>query len=243
MCGRYAAAAAQDTLVEEFRVDAVVAPPPAPSYNIAPTDPVPAIWMRPTTGGDGHETCQRQLTALRWGLVPSWSKTSSAGARLINARRETLPEKPSFRRALAVRRCLLPALGYYEWQPVAEQGSGRVIKQPSFLRPADGGLLVMAGLYEFWRDPHPEDVDEPWVRTCTIITTTAADNIGMIHDRMPVTLDRSQWEGWLSPDVDSAQAVAILSSAPQGTLAAHRVGQRVNKVGNDGPDLIEPLGE
>ncbi len=240
VCGRYAAAAAQDTLVEEFRIDAVVGPLPAPSYNIAPTDQVPAIWTRPVAGSS-PATYQRQLTALRWGLVPSWAKAPDHGARLINARLETVGEKPSFRRAVAVRRCLLPAIGYYEWYPVTDSRTGKARKQPVFLRPADGRLLVMAGLYEFWKDRTAQETDQEWVRTCTIITTRASDSIGRIHERMPVTIGGDDWDAWLSPDVDAREALALVNASPITELDAYDVAPLVNRVGTDGAELIEPL--
>lgn len=234
MCGRYAAAAHQDELVEEFRIDAVVGPLPPANHNVAPTDPVPAVWTRPRADGSGFE---RQLTTLRWGLVPSWSKTGTGGARLINARRETVAEKPSFRRALAVRRCLLPAVGYYEWYPASSDG-GRLRKQPVFLRPA-AGPFVMAGLYEFWRDPeHPAD---EWLRTCTIITTQAADSIGHVHDRMPVRVPAERWDAWLDPGIDGPTALGLLTGDPGADMLAYDVRPLVNRVGTNGPELIEPL--
>jgi putative SOS response-associated peptidase YedK len=234
VCGRYAAAAQQDELVEEFRIDAVVGPLPPASYNIAPTDPVPAVWTRPRADGAGFE---RQLTTLRWGLVPSWSRTGTGGARLINARLETVAEKPSFRRALGVRRCLLPALGYYEWYPVADEG-GAPRKQPVFLRP-EAGPLVMAGLYEFWRDP--EGPADEWLRTCTIITTRATDSIGHVHERMPVRVPAGRWDTWLDPGVDGPAALGLLGDHPGTDMVAFDVRPLVNRVGTNGPELIEPL--
>lgn len=240
VCGRYAAAAAQDTLVEEFRIDAVVGPLPPASHNIAPTDLVPAVWSRPVAGSEGLAR-QRQLTSLRWGLVPSWAKSARGAARLINARLETVSEKPSFRRALSVRRCLLPATGYYEWYPVVDEATGRVRKQPVFLRPDDDGLFVMAGLYEFWRDPSQVGTDQEWLRTCTIITTRASDNHGRVHDRMPVTVPDRAWDAWLSPQMSAQAALALVSAEPDTPLRVDAVSPRVNTVGTDGPDLIEPL--
>jgi len=169
MCGRYAVSADVDELTEIFEIDEVAGPLPGPDYNVAPTDPVPAIMERDRADGR-----RRVLAEVRWGLVPSWSKDATGAARLINARVETLAEKPAFRRAFAARRCLLPADGYYEWYQLPDSKT----KQPYFIRPAEGGLLVMAGLYEFWKAP-----DGTWLATTTVITTAAADEVGHIHDR------------------------------------------------------------
>jgi putative SOS response-associated peptidase YedK len=165
MCGRFAASAGVDEYVEVFGVDEVV-DSPAPSFNFAPTDPIPAIVER--VDRESGATV-RKLVTPRWGLVPSWSKDAAGAARMINARVETVASKPAFRSAFGARRCLIPADGYYEWvtRPATGLG-GKAVKQPFFLRPADGGLLVMAGLYEFWRTPAGE-----WLTTATIITATA----------------------------------------------------------------------
>lgn len=240
VCGRYAAAAAQDTLVEEFRIDEIAGPLPPAKYNLAPTDEVPAVWERPVK--PGPESGQRQLTALKWGLVPSWSKDAKSGARMINARRETVATKPAFRRALAVRRCLLPAIGYYEWYTSAQTDAwGRPRKHPFFIRPVDGSLFVMAGLYEFWRDEAAIGTRDEWLRTCTIITMTASDSLGHIHDRMPVTVPRANWDAWLDRGVGAEQALGLLSDDPGSCLTAYAVSSLVNRVVNDGPELIEPV--
>ena len=236
MCGRYAASADQDQLVEEFEIDQVLAPPQAPSWNIAPTDDVPAVVAR-LPGDDG--TPVRKLVTLRWGLVPSWAKNSRGGARLINARFETVAEKPSFRKAFANRRCLLPADGYFEWY------AGGARKQPYFIHRADGGLLVMAGIYEFWRDPNrPQGDPQAWVSTCSIITTTATEALGHIHDRMPMIIGQEAWGDWLDPRLtDPHTALALAQVTDADHLTAHRVGAAVGNVRNNGPELVQPLGE
>ena len=141
---------------------------------------------------------------MRWGLVPSWAKDPSIGSRLINARMETVTEKPAFRRAFAKRRCLLPADGYYEWY-----GAERGKKQPFYITRRDGRPLAMAGLYEFWRAPDadPEDRDA-WLVTCTVLTTTAEDDVGRIHDRMPLMVPPDRWAEWLDPANDDTDAAA-----------------------------------
>src|SRR3954447_9397703 len=165
MCGRYASTRSPQELAPLFQVPDVPAKETlAPNWNVAPTNDVWAVLERtPRNDKDDIAAAKRELRPLRWGLVPSWAKDVSIGARLINARVETVHEKPAFRRAFARRRCLLPADGYYEWR-VAEDGG----KQPFYIRPSGGGVLAMAGLYEMWRPA--EDADE-WLLTCTVITT------------------------------------------------------------------------
>jgi putative SOS response-associated peptidase YedK len=177
----------------------------------------------------------RQLRVVRWGLVPSWAKDPSIGSRLINARVETLAEKPAFRRALASRRCLVPADGYFEWEKI-----DRKTKQPYFIRPADGGVLAMAGLYEFWKDP-TRAADDPlrWLCTCTVITTTAEDQVGKIHDRMPMLIEQERWAEWLDPRITYAAGLLVPASAKH--LEAYPVSPSVNDVRNNGPELIDPL--
>ncbi|MDT4937096.1 MAG: hypothetical protein QOG80_767, partial [Pseudonocardiales bacterium] len=181
MCGRYVNVATTSDLVEEFDVEDVVDEGEVPpSWNVAPTDPVRGVVRRPPHGDKDGEP-ERQLRTLRWGLVPSWSKDRKVGAKMINARIETVTTKPAFAKAAAKRRCLLPSLGYYEWQHT-DQG-----KVPWFLHDPDRRLLAMAGLYEFWRDSSLADDDpDAWLLTCTVITQPATDLLGYIHDRTPV---------------------------------------------------------
>ena len=163
MCGRYAASRDPDDLVEEFEVDRPPERRLDPDYNVAPTKPVYAVLERVPRDQPGA-AAERLLAVVRWGLVPSWAKDPGIGSRLINARVETVAEKPAFRRAFARRRCLLPADGYYEWytpeDPAAPRGKGgRPLKQPFFITSGDGSSLAMAGLYELWRDPSRDDGD------------------------------------------------------------------------------------
>ncbi|MEA4944121.1 MAG: SOS response-associated peptidase [Propionicimonas sp.] len=232
MCGRYASSASNDLLAELFEVEESVGPLPEPSWNVAPTDAVPAVVERPAAGTG---ELVRKLVALRWGLVPSWSKDPGNGARMINARFETVAEKPAFRRAFAARRCLLPADGYYEWYTSTELDSrGKPVKQPFFIHPSDGGLLAMAGLYEFWKSPAGE-----WLASCTVITTQAADALGRIHDRMPMVVPPDAWGDWLDPrfGADPRGLLAV----PGAGLEAHLVSRAVNNVANNTPDLVLPV--
>ncbi len=178
---------------------------------------------------------------MRWGLVPYWAKDPAIGSRMINARAETVAEKPAFRRAFAKRRCLLPADGFYEWQQIADGGGKR--KQPYYIYRADGGVLAFAGLYELWRDRSvPEDHDGGWLWTATIITTQAQDEVGRIHDRMPMVIDPSRWQDWLDPGhTDVADLGRLLVPAMSGGLTSHPVSTAVNNVRNNGPQLTDVL--
>jgi putative SOS response-associated peptidase YedK len=238
MCGRYASARRRIELLEEFSVQRdQVDKPLQPDYNVAPTKPVYSVLTRRT-----ETEAVRELRIVRWGLVPYWAKDIAIGSRLINARAETVSEKPAFRRAFAKRRCLLPADGYYEWQPSAGGGKGTP-KQPYFIHRADGQPLAFAGLYELWRDKErPDDDPAAWLWSATIITTSAPDELGRIHDRMPMIIDPARWTDWLDPDsTDPNHLRALLVPAAASKLASYPVSTAVNSVRNNGPDLIEPV--
>lgn len=243
MCGRFVSARKRLELLEEFGVqrDQVAASPgpePDADYNVAPTRRIFAVLERP---GHQGEPQARELRVVRWGLVPSWAKEASIGGKLINARAETVAVKPSFRRAFAKRRCILPADGYYEWQAVQEAGSKR--KQPYFIYRTDGGILAFAGVYELWRDESvPSDHERAWLWTAAIITTQATDDVGQIHDRMPMVITPDHWADWLDPDrTEPGQLQAAMVPAMAGGLTSHPVSVAVNSVRNNGPDLIRPL--
>ncbi len=241
MCGRYASSRTPEDLVEEFDVlESRVPQPLAADYNVAPTKEVYAVVERPPSS-ESPEPPQRQLRVLTWGLVPSWAKDPSIGNRMINARMETVAEKPAYKRAFAKRRCLLPADGYFEWYPTEEQtAAGKPRKQPFFIRPQDHGVLAMAGLYEIWRDPTRSDDDPDRFRwTCTVITTQAEDAVGHIHDRMPLMVERDRWAAWLDPRVGGD--VDLLVPAAPGRLEAYPVSTLVSNVRNNGPELLDPL--
>jgi putative SOS response-associated peptidase YedK len=241
MCGRYASSRRPEDLIEEFEVvESRVPAPLAADYNVAPTKEVYAVVERPPTG-DSPELPERQLRVLTWGLVPSWAKDPAIGNRMINARMETVAEKPAFKRAFAVRRCLLPADGYFEWYPTTQTNAkGKPVKQPYFIRPRDHGVLAMAGLYEIWRDPsRPDDAPDRFRWTCTVLTTEAEDSLGHIHDRMPLMVERERWGEWLDPRV--AGHLSLLVPAAPGALEAYPVAPLVSNVRNNGPELVEPL--
>ena len=237
MCGRYAASRSPDDLVEEFELVELPEEVVPASYNVAPTDPVYAVVER-SPRGEPDAAAVRQLRTVRWGLVPSWAKDTSIGSRLINARVETVADKPAFRKAFAKRRALLPADGYFEWY-----GEERGKKQPFFICPADGGVLAMAGLYEFWRDPDKtEDDPDAWLTTCTVITTSAPDDLGRIHDRTPMLVEKARYAEWLDPSVGDLDALkSLLVPAAPGLLSAFPVSKEVGNVRNNGAHLIEPV--
>ena len=227
MCGRYVAALDPAALVAEFEVIS----PPVESlpvdYNVAPTKRVYVV-----VDSQNSDTAGNALKVAHWGLVPSWAKDRSMASRMINARVETVADKPSFRSAFSKRRCLIPANGYYEWS-----GSP---KQPIYIHAADGAPLAMAGLYEWWRDPRVEEPDPAaWLLTCTIITTAAKGDISRIHDRMPVLIARDDRSGWLDHAIGGELALAqTTASVP---LASYPVSTAVNKVSNNGPALFSAL--
>jgi putative SOS response-associated peptidase YedK len=251
VCGRYASSRSDAQLVEDYAVDSVVGPEVGPSWNVAPTQQVRAVVEREPRGDDGEDGGgdaaagpQRQLRTLRWGLVPSWAKEPGIGSRMINARVETVTEKPAYKRAAARRRCLVPADGYFEWErrPAAD-GSGKEVKVPHFLHAADGGPLTFAGLYELWKDPAAEGED-PWLWTVTVITTQAQDEAGRIHDRSPVVLPPDFQGDWLDPSLTDLELVRqVLDAVPPPRLATHEVGRAVGSPRVNGPQLVLPLEE
>jgi putative SOS response-associated peptidase YedK len=262
MCGRYAASREPQELTDLFGVR-VWNPEEAapPDWNVAPTKNVHVILDRPVRDS-GSQAPVRQMRTLRWGLVPSWAKAPDGGPPLINARAETVHEKPSFKRALTARRCLVPADGYFEWvtgaeeRALEEKGRGkRARKQPYFVTPADGSVFAMAGLYEFWRDRTlPDDHPRAWWATCAVITTAAETtdlagyrgtgprSLADIHPRMPLMLGPDRWDAWLDPaTTDPADLLPLLAPPTPGLLRAYPVATAVSNVRNNGPELVAEL--
>lgn len=222
MCGRFTLFAPGDVLAAMFGVDK--APSLAPRYNIAPSQPVAAARVSPEGGN-------RELAHIRWGLLPSWAKDPSASAPMINARAETVSEKPSFRSAFRRRRCLVPADGFYEWG----RTPGR--KQPYYIRFRDGRPFSIASLWERWEGPDGSVLD-----SCALITTAANDAVSPIHDRMPVILGPKDYDLWLDPAVEAKEALLpLLRAFPAEEMAAFPVGLRVNNPKIDIPACIELL--
>jgi putative SOS response-associated peptidase YedK len=255
LCGRYASARSRIELLEEFAVERDrVDEPLKPDYNVAPTKPVYAVMTRtplaerkpnpqdtqqdPQQRGNGSGPA-RELRVVRWGLVPSWAKDISIGSRMINARAETVSEKPAYKNAFARRRCLLPADGYYEWQ--RPPAGTKAPKQPYFICRPDHAPLAFAGIYELWRDRSmPGDDPAAWLWTAAVITTTAPDELGEIHDRMPMVIDRASWADWLDPvNTDAADVRALLAPAAAHGLISYPVSLAVNSVRNNGPELVK----
>lgn len=259
MCGRYAASARPDELVEAFDVEedhtgetarsvlATPQDPPAgtPDWNMAPSKQAPVVLTRRPRDEGEQAAPVRQLRLLTWGLVPSWSKDVKVGLRMVNARAESVLGKGAFAKAALSRRCIVPAAGWYEWQasPVATDAKGKPRKQPFFIRRADGEPVGFAGLYEFWRDRSlPDDDPEAWLTSFTIITTEADPGLDRIHDRQPLVLEREQWPDWLDPDARDPEAVRrLLGFSASGRFVAHPVGRAVGAVRNNGPGLVEPV--
>jgi putative SOS response-associated peptidase YedK len=226
MCGRFVSMSDPEGIMRFFTIDDRQADDLPPSWNVAPTDEVYAVAEH-----DGR----RVLVAFRWGLVPRWAKDRRIGARMINARAETAAEKSAFREALARRRCLIPADGFYEW--TRDAGGGR---QPHLIHHAGGTPLAFAGLWETWRDRAAPE--QPPLRSCTILTTAAQGSIAALHDRMPVVLPADRWDAWLDRALDDAQeAAALLDPLDPDLLRHHPVSPEVNDVRNDHAGLIEPL--
>lgn len=235
MCGRYASARSDDELAHRFHVSELVGDELGPSWNVAPTQDVRAVLERVEA-----DRPVRQLRTLRWGLVPSWAKDAKIGSRMINARVETITDKPAFRRAAAKRRLIVPMDGYYEWQ-APESGKGR--KTPYYLIDPDGPPLAAAGLYELWRDPSKGDDDpDRWLWSLTVITTNATDTLGHIHDRSPLLLPDDLWDAWLDPALtDAGDVDALLRRVPEPHLQPVEVSPAVGNVRNDSPALVEPV--
>jgi putative SOS response-associated peptidase YedK len=222
MCGRYELHSNPAVIALTF---GLAHPPDVHArYNIAPTTDVPIVRLN----SDG----QRELVRMRWGLVPRWAKDPSIGARMINARGETIADKPSFRMAYRRHRCLLPADGFYEWMATGHGESAR--KQPQHIGMADASLFGFAGIYERWRSDDDEVLD-----TCTIVTTDANELLRPVHDRMPVIVPPEHYSRWLDPA--NAEVADLIMPYPSEAMACYPVSPRVNSVRFDDASLIEPV--
>ncbi|WP_067963540.1 SOS response-associated peptidase [Nocardiopsis trehalosi] len=273
MCGRYA----QARNVHELQLAFDFAEPPeadgdrgtrawppleevAPDYNVAPGKRVYAVLGTPPGDAEpGAPTGPRSLRTLRWGLVPSWAKDPNVGYKMINARAETVAEKPSFRAAFARRRCLIPADAYYEWQllpdgapgaaepgtsPATDPGhrrrKARARKRPYAIGYTEDAPLAFAGIFERWRDPtRPDDDPAAWLWTCAVITTEAAPRLSAIHERMPVVVPPDRWAVWLDPAAEPADLHDVLARTPADAFEVRPVGTDVNSVRNNGPHLLD----
>lgn len=223
MCGRYALDAPHAQLAWRFQLAECPALPAR--FNIAPGTGIAVVGL--------SAIGERKLELLRWGLVPHWARDPAIGARLINARGESLTEKPSFRDAFRRRRCLIPASGFYEWQRVPGKGSLEV-RQPYYVSLTSGETMAFAGLWESWTSPGGEVV-----RSCCIVTAPANELMRPIHDRMPLILAPDDWQRWLAAPAD--QAALLIRPGRDAALQLWPVARRIGRVSEDDPGLIEPL--
>jgi putative SOS response-associated peptidase YedK len=212
-----------------------VDPEGTPRWNLPPTEGVLAM-----VAGRRPDAPPRVLATFRWGLVPAWAKDPSIGNRMINARAESLADKPAYRDAFAERRCLVIADGFYEWQaPGPGAPKGRI---PYYFHRADGAPLAFAGLWDRWRDPARRPEDGAVLRSCTIVTTDAGPDVAAVHDRMPAVVEAERFDDWLDPGLTDPEPLrSLLVPAAAGVLVSHRVDRAVNDVRNDGPELVEAV--
>lgn len=220
MCGRYTLTANPEAIQQAFNLE--VLPNLQPRYNIAPTQPVPIITAEKP----------RELTIVSWGLIPSWSKDASGASKLINARAETVAEKPSFRAAYKYRRCLIPADGFFEWQSVENSSK----KKPQFIYVGEREVFAFAGLWETWHSPAGDEV-----LTCTILTTEPNQKIKKMHHRMAVILDKDDYDAWLSPEAKPAELKHLLRAYPEERLNIYEVSTMVNNARVDTPEILQPV--
>jgi putative SOS response-associated peptidase YedK len=219
MCGRYCISSAPEAIRRLFRYRQQ--PNFPPRYNVAPTQPVPIVRLN---------RGEREFALVRWGLIPAWVKDPKSFALLINARGESVNDKPAFRNAMKRRRCLFPADGFYEWKTEDER------RRPYFARPKTGGPIAFAGLWEAWIGPNGEEME-----TAAIVTTQANRTMGAIHPRAPVIVAPEAFDLWLDCDkADAVTAAALIAPAPEGLMEVYEISPAVNKVENDSPHLIEP---
>ena len=212
MCGRYRLSRHKEIVEAHF--DAISGDEAwTPRYNIAPTQPIPVIRQHP-------KEPRRELSLMRWGLVPHWAKDISGSATMINARSETAATRPAFRDPMRLRRCLIPADGFYEWQ---QKGK---IKQPFCFEVDDGALFAFAGLWDGWKSP-----DGHWIKSCSILTTTPNAVTSAVHDRMPVILARDNYDGWLDPGMNNVEALGdLLKPLDPDLMQSYPVSSRINQV-------------
>ncbi len=271
MCGRFAVTTDPAKLAAEIdAVNEVPAAPPTPddqtsakqpspdksgtdqaprtlgtNYNVAPTSTILTVVER-HSHDDPHDDPRLRVRAMRWGLVPTWAKEVGKGPLLFNARAETAAEKSSFRSSVKSKRCLVPMDGWYEWKPGPEnsprpgKSKGKPTKIPFFMSPKDGTRLFMAGLWSAWHDP--TDPDAPPLLSCTILTTDAVGDLREVHDRMPRIMPYDSWDAWLDPDHPApSELFAPPSDAIADAIAIREVSPLVNRVANNGPELLAPV--
>jgi len=223
MCGRFSLQATLEEIAKQFNAEIEDSSLFNPRYNIAPSQTVAAVRLKP-------DTAQRELVRLRWGLIPSWAKDLKIAYSTINAKAETVAEKPAFRSAFRKRRCLIPASGFYEWQLQGKQ------KQPMYIRLRDRHPFAFAGLWEHWEPKEGEPIE-----SCTIVTTDANAFMVPIHNRMPVILASQDYDPWLDPAVPTDSLRALLKPYEADEMEAYAVSKMVNSPRNDSPQCLEPI--
>lgn len=220
MCGRFVLESAPEQLMKVYRLSSP--PDISPRYNISPSQKVAVVRQ--------HNSGDRELSLLQWGLIPSWSKDPTIGYKMINARSETVHEKPSFKQAFHSRRCIIPASGFYEWE---KSGKDKI---PHYIHLREGNVMSLAGLWERWKSP-----DGVELQTCTILTTSANSLIKKLHDRMPVILHSEEFDLWLNKDVDDVKQLSeLFHPYPSDQLTEYVVDKEVNSPRKDSPECIIP---
>jgi putative SOS response-associated peptidase YedK len=238
VCGRFVSTHTPEEIASYFAATPETPELPA-NFNVAPTNDVYAVV------DDGGGTNELAVRSFHWGLVPLWAKDIKIASSMINARSETVAEKPAFKSVFKKYRCIIPMTGFYEWQAPGPNAplsaKGKPLKQPMFIHRVDGEPLAVAGLWSAWR-PKGSPPDTPWLHTCTVLTTAANNTMAPVHDRMPVILPATAWKRWLDPandDIESLQE--LLVPAPDSLLTMHKVSTAVNNVRNREPALIDPI--
>jgi putative SOS response-associated peptidase YedK len=236
MCGRFVSSSSPERIAAYFGAEVAV-DSLGENFNVAPTNDIYGV-VGDADGG-------RELAAFMWGLLPVWAKDRKIGQKMINARSETIAEKPAFKGVFKKHRCIIPMDGFYEWAPGVEGGpltkAGKLAKRPFYVHRTDGEPLAVAGIWSAWRDK-TAGPDEPWLHTASVITTSANATMAPIHDRMPVILPKAMWEVWLDPlNHNTAMLSGLLVPAPDHLLTLHEVSTDVNNVRNKGEHLVDPV--
>lgn len=233
MCGRFVSSSSPERIAAYFGADVAVETL-GENYNVAPTNDIYGV----VADADGH----REVQAFQWGLIPSWAKDRKIGSKMINARAETVAQKPAFKSVFKKHRCIIPMDGFYEWAPGTADGpvtkSGKPAKRPHFVHRVDGEPLAVAGIWAAWRD-REAGPEAPWLHTASVITTSANDTMAPIHDRMPVILPKALWEVWLDPLNHNTEMLSgLLVPVRDDVITMHEVSTDVNNVRNKGVELI-----
>ena len=236
MCGRFVSSSSPERIAAYFGAEQNVETL-GENFNVAPTNDIYGV----VADADGT----RELQSFHWGLVPVWAKERKIGQKMINARSETIAEKPAFKGVFKKHRCIIPMDGFYEWAPGVEGGpvtkAGKLAKRPHFIHRADGEPLAVAGIWSAWRDK-AADPGGPWLHSASVVTTAANEFMSDIHDRMPVILPSAMWDMWLDPTNQQIDMLAgLLVPAPEGLLEMHEVATDVNNVRNKGSHLTDPI--